>query len=259
MARGRVRTNQQQRNAKGQYGGIANQRNHLAAKIDTAIGDQLRPGRHVCRCQARIHSLVRNCMGCGKIVCMQEGSGPCFFCGTLVCTKEEQEVLDRGSRKSVELYNQLMGKAGGSDGSSAVSLSSIGGDLERATVFRNKLLAADADSERQTKVNDLECDYSSVENNPFLTSEEREAIIHRREELKNIREQRKKAVFISLNLSNISVTTEKTNLYDTDPSNDPVIQGILNKSENRRKTADAAHNSADESKWISKEFIPKVE
>uniref|UniRef100_A0A0K0CW85 Zf-C2HC5 domain-containing protein n=1 Tax=Angiostrongylus cantonensis TaxID=6313 RepID=A0A0K0CW85_ANGCA len=32
-------------------------------------------------------------MGCGKIVCAQEGSGPCFFCGTLVCSKEETEVM----------------------------------------------------------------------------------------------------------------------------------------------------------------------
>ncbi|VDM63867.1 unnamed protein product [Angiostrongylus costaricensis] len=32
-------------------------------------------------------------MGCGKIVCAQEGSGPCSFCGTLVCTKEEKEVM----------------------------------------------------------------------------------------------------------------------------------------------------------------------
>lgn len=32
-------------------------------------------------------------MGCGKIVCVQEGSGPCFYCGTLVCTREEREVI----------------------------------------------------------------------------------------------------------------------------------------------------------------------
>ncbi|KAJ1365819.1 Mtch-1p [Parelaphostrongylus tenuis] len=72
----------------GGLGGISNQRNSLAIKADALIGDQLLPGRHPCKCQARIHALVRNCMGCGKIVCAQEGSGPCFFCGTLVCTKE---------------------------------------------------------------------------------------------------------------------------------------------------------------------------
>ncbi|KHJ98689.1 hypothetical protein OESDEN_01336 [Oesophagostomum dentatum] len=84
-------------------------------------------------------------MGCGKIVCTQEGSGPCFFCGTLVCTKEEREILERGSRKSIELYNQLMGteKHGLAK---EFSLSSIGAEFQQATQFRNKLLAADADS-----------------------------------------------------------------------------------------------------------------
>lgn len=31
-------------------------------------------------------------MECGRVVCEQEGSGPCFFCGELVCTREEREV-----------------------------------------------------------------------------------------------------------------------------------------------------------------------
>jgi len=46
------------------------------------------------------HPLVNNCLSCGRIVCAQEGSGPCFFCANLVVTKEEQLVLDRKSKKS---------------------------------------------------------------------------------------------------------------------------------------------------------------
>src|SRR5687767_9338953 len=49
-------------------------------------------GRNLCNCQARIHGLVLNCLSCGRIVCQQEGSGPCMYCGNLVCTKEEREV-----------------------------------------------------------------------------------------------------------------------------------------------------------------------
>lgn len=37
-----------------------------------------------CSCQARQHRLVSNCLACGKIVCEQEGEGPCKFCGALV-------------------------------------------------------------------------------------------------------------------------------------------------------------------------------
>jgi len=40
------------------------------------------------------------------------GSGPCLFCGIMVCTREEQEVLNRGSRKSEILRKKLMGDDG---------------------------------------------------------------------------------------------------------------------------------------------------
>ncbi|KAK6057349.1 hypothetical protein COOONC_05136, partial [Cooperia oncophora] len=189
----------------GVAGGVTNQRNTLAVKAEAAIGDQLLPGRHPCKCQARIHALVSNCMGCGKIVCVQEGSGPCFFCGNLVCTKDEKEILDRGSRKSAELYSHLMGlKKGGNTNES--SLSAIGAEFQKATHFRNKLLAADADSERRTKVNDLESDYSSIENSPYLTAEERHAIIQRRLELEEIKERRKRNIVINLNVTDVTVS-----------------------------------------------------
>lgn len=42
------------------------------------------PGRHPCECQAHKHALVSNCLECGRVVCSQEGSGPCIFCGALV-------------------------------------------------------------------------------------------------------------------------------------------------------------------------------
>ena len=42
-------------------------------------------GRYKCECQASKHSLVNNCRSCGRVVCEQEGSGPCFFCHALVC------------------------------------------------------------------------------------------------------------------------------------------------------------------------------
>lgn len=56
-------------------------------------------GRHACECQAAKHKLVNNCTRCGRVVCEQEGSGPCLFCGHLVGTPEEMEVLSRGSKK----------------------------------------------------------------------------------------------------------------------------------------------------------------
>lgn len=42
-------------------------------------------GRHPCNCQATKHELINNCTKCGRIVCEQEGSGPCLFCDNMVC------------------------------------------------------------------------------------------------------------------------------------------------------------------------------
>lgn len=65
-------------------------------------------GRHKCDCEARKHSLINNCTNCGRIVCFQEGSGPCFFCGTLVCSREQQAILSSNTKQADDLYNKLM-------------------------------------------------------------------------------------------------------------------------------------------------------
>ncbi|KAF7232402.1 hypothetical protein EG68_09814 [Paragonimus skrjabini miyazakii] len=68
----------------------------------------LLPGRHPCQCLATKHQLVNNCTNCGRIVCAQEGSGPCFFCGHLVCSKEEKQKIELGTKQAVKLRNRLL-------------------------------------------------------------------------------------------------------------------------------------------------------
>lgn len=65
-------------------------------------------GRHPCQCQATKHELINNCKKCGRIVCAQEGSGPCFFCDTMVCTRDEMKILQAHTKESVRLQNQLL-------------------------------------------------------------------------------------------------------------------------------------------------------
>jgi hypothetical protein len=44
-----------------------------------------------------------NCLTCGKIICVQEGPGPCTFCGTPVLSKEQQlELIAEAKRKRAE-------------------------------------------------------------------------------------------------------------------------------------------------------------
>ncbi|CAH8827183.1 unnamed protein product [Trichobilharzia szidati] len=68
----------------------------------------LLPGRHPCQCLATKHQLVNNCVNCGRIVCAQEGSGPCYYCGNLVCTREEQDQIAMNTKQSEKLRNKLM-------------------------------------------------------------------------------------------------------------------------------------------------------
>lgn len=35
----------------------------------------------MCECMASKHQLVGNCVACGRVMCAQEGAGPCLFCG----------------------------------------------------------------------------------------------------------------------------------------------------------------------------------
>eukprot|EP01102_Stenamoeba_stenopodia_P013618 TRINITY_DN4442_c0_g1_i3.p1 TRINITY_DN4442_c0_g1~~TRINITY_DN4442_c0_g1_i3.p1 ORF type:complete len:273 (-),score=85.10 TRINITY_DN4442_c0_g1_i3:6-824(-) len=55
-------------------------------------GELYLPGRNVCDCQARRHPLLGNCLWCGKIICKQEGEGPCLFCGHEVEMRNKRAV-----------------------------------------------------------------------------------------------------------------------------------------------------------------------
>ena len=75
------------------------------------------------------------------------GSGPCLFCGDLVCTKEEQEVLGRGSRKSESLLKKLLGPDADSQ-----SKANYEASLSKAEQHKNTLLEYDATCEKRTQV-----------------------------------------------------------------------------------------------------------
>jgi hypothetical protein len=48
-------------------------------KVELVVGGDniLLPGKCICQCHAMIHKLINNCINCGRIVCEQEGEGPC--------------------------------------------------------------------------------------------------------------------------------------------------------------------------------------
>ncbi|KAL9974438.1 hypothetical protein ACROYT_G011468 [Oculina patagonica] len=134
------------------------------------------PGRHPCECLGQKHSLVNNCTECGRIVCMQEGSGPCFFCGALVCTKEEQEILARNSKKSQKLYQKLLTQTIEGDTGAKTEPSAADEGLQKAIAHKNRLIEYDKSGVRRTKGRKVideskpEVDYSNNSDAAVLAS-----------------------------------------------------------------------------------------
>lgn len=107
-----------------------------------------------CSCQARRHKLISNCLSCGKIVCEQEGEGPCSFCGAL--------VLREGSTYA------------GLDETS-IPLSEAEAAAE---AFAKKLVEYDRNSAARTSVIDDQSDYYEIEGNSWLSTEVFNCFLH---------------------------------------------------------------------------------
>jgi len=89
-------------------------------EIDSAMQSISQPSRRrfVCGCYATTHEifpLAPNCISCGRIICVEEGLGPCPFCGVdLVSEDQRSEVLkelklERGIAKT-KLANEKVRK-----------------------------------------------------------------------------------------------------------------------------------------------------
>ncbi|KAL3865392.1 hypothetical protein ACJMK2_042783 [Sinanodonta woodiana] len=192
------------------------------------------PGRHTCECQASKHKLINNCLQCGRVVCEQEGSGPCHFCGKLVCTREEQEILSRGSKKSEKLRQFLM-----SDASSMNYLKTTSAEtkdfapmnnnkmksgLEKAIQHKDKLLEYDQTSARRTQVIDDESDYFSTDSK-WMSDSERAALKKREDELRAQRFASRKDRKVTLDFAGRRVV-EEDGSFDMYNPNDDVVQQI---------------------------------
>ncbi|XP_053490089.1 activating signal cointegrator 1 [Ictalurus furcatus] len=189
----------------------------------------LLPGRHSCDCLAQKHKLINNCLTCGRIVCEQEGSGPCFFCGSLVCTSEEQEILQRDSNKSQKLRKKLMGDHIVSEGDQDFlphQEARMKAGLEKAIQHKDKLLEFDKNSVRRTQVLDDESDYFAADSNQWLSPVERETLRKRAEELRELRHASHKDRKITLDFAGRRVLEEGENLTQYYNKYDETVKAI---------------------------------
>mmetsp|Transcript_9144 Transcript_9144/g.21939 ORF Transcript_9144/g.21939 Transcript_9144/m.21939 type:complete len:597 (+) Transcript_9144:68-1858(+) len=108
-------------------------------------------GRVSCLCQASRHPLVNNCAQCGRIVCSEEGEGPCPFCGNMVYAKNTVQVDDP--------------------------------DLLKAMARTATLISYDRDAAKRTKVLDDQSDWYRESDNLWLSKEQRAEAVRKAQEI----------------------------------------------------------------------------
>ncbi|KAJ3593939.1 hypothetical protein NHX12_006272 [Muraenolepis orangiensis] len=151
------------------------------------------PGRHACDCLAQKHNLINNCISCGRIV----------------CTKEEQEILQRDSNKSLKLRKKLMESSDRDYLPHQEARMNAG--LEKAVQHKDKLLEYDKNSVRRTQVLDDESDYFATDSNQWLSTSEREKLRKQDEELRELRHASRKDRKITLDFAGRQVLDETDN------------------------------------------------
>ncbi|KRX98752.1 Activating signal cointegrator 1, partial [Trichinella pseudospiralis] len=107
------------------------------------------PGHHFCDCQGTEHQVLNNCLNCGRIACIQEGSGPCSFCGHLVLSKAEM-LNEADDPKELLIPSQC---------NEPFTLAKLSEDLQKALECKDKLLEYQKDSVRRTTIYDDQSDY----------------------------------------------------------------------------------------------------
>ncbi|KAH8939301.1 hypothetical protein BDL97_15G031200 [Sphagnum fallax] len=130
-----------------------------------------------CTCQASRHKLINNCLGCGKIICEQEGEGPCNFCGTL--------VLREGSEYA-GLEHASVPPANEAEAS--------------AQALKDQLVEFDRTATQRTTVIDDQSDYFEIDGNTWLSEKEKQLLRQRQEEEEQAEEQRRKRVVVTIDL-----------------------------------------------------------
>ncbi|KAK4350277.1 hypothetical protein RND71_029590 [Anisodus tanguticus] len=159
-----------------------------------------------CSCQARRHRLISNCLSCGKIVCEQEGEGPCNFCGALVL------------------------KEGSSYAGLDVGPVPISDAEEAAEAYAKRLVEYDRNSAARTTVIDDQSDYYEIEGNSWLSKEEKELLRKKKEEIEEAERAKRNRVTMTFDLVGRKV------LLNKDEATEELQNGILSRPAEEKET-----------------------
>ncbi|XP_067125576.1 activating signal cointegrator 1-like, partial [Centruroides vittatus] len=128
-------------------------------------------------------------------------------------SKEEQEIIIKGSKQSEKLYTQLIRKGNGNL-QQAQNIQDYSG-LEKAIEHKNKLLEYDRTVEKRTLVIDDESDYYSLDSNAWLSPVERKELKKKEEEIFAKKHKSRNEMKITLDFAGRKVyETDDNDLYN---------------------------------------------
>uniref|UniRef100_A0A6B2E759 Putative activating signal cointegrator 1-like protein n=1 Tax=Phlebotomus kandelakii TaxID=1109342 RepID=A0A6B2E759_9DIPT len=163
------------------------------------INEIMLKGRHLCNCQASKHVLINNCLGCGRIVCEQEGSGPCMFCGSSVKNATETDYTEN-------VRQEVIPKGNGAKPKNTRA-------KEDPIAQRNRLLEYDRQSEKRTTVIDDESDYFKT-NSVWLSDKERDKLQKLENDLRDKRHANRLSHKYKFDFSGRQVMDDEDNIED---------------------------------------------
>ncbi|XP_045150891.1 activating signal cointegrator 1 [Echinops telfairi] len=197
----------------------------------------LLPGRHPCDCLGQKHKLINNCLICGRIVCEQEGSGPCLFCGSLTYFLISFCVVMKGALLAQSDWMENSGKVDLSPKDLLLyQESQIKSGLEKAVKHKEKLLEFDRNSVRRTQVIDDESDYFASDSNQWLSKLEREALQKREGELRELRHASRLSKKVTIDFAGRKILEEENSLAEYHNKLDETIQAIADGTLNQPLT-----------------------
>uniref|UniRef100_A0A915D0X2 Activating signal cointegrator 1 third domain-containing protein n=1 Tax=Ditylenchus dipsaci TaxID=166011 RepID=A0A915D0X2_9BILA len=102
----------------------------------------------------------------------------------------------------------------------------------------------------------MESDYYNLEHNSFLSSEDREAIIRRKEELKQLNSENSRKVVMDLDVTNKAITGQKLH-RSLETAEDPILQSILTNSKQNYVCSGVSDSNMEETLESLKGFVPR--
>lgn len=140
--------------------------------------------RRSCGCEAQIHDLLENCLNCGRLTCIAEGSGKCFSCGSLILSQDQRERL----QKFIEISSSLN---------------------------TNQSQPSKSNDSSRLKIIDDQFDHFAIDNKRHLRGEQKQKLKDNLEELQAKRFQRKLVLEVDIdNLHAGSRSTAKIDDYE---------------------------------------------